>query len=213
MMVFYTILGAAIIIILSPVVYAKMVLNSGYILLNKKREHYPGENVIHFFMTGFLGPLIIAISIAMDTIIVPSLMMKSSNSFEHKYYNTEVIKEEQITQTLHSLEKVFFRLNLKGQFMTMEALMLLHRKIFKLIDNLHDLICRGSKDYKEALRIVQDYNMSKLILIKQSTPHHTGVVRLASVELEQICNVYSDIELYNFADGLFRLRRADLLRY
>lgn len=39
----------------------------------------------------------------------------------------------------------------KGRHMTLIELMQLHRKIFRLVDNLHDLICRGTKDYKEAL--------------------------------------------------------------
>jgi len=38
--------------------------------------------------------------------------------------------------------------------MTLMELMLMHRKIFSLIENLHDLCCRGNKDYKEALAMV-----------------------------------------------------------
>ena len=51
----------------------------------------------------------------------------------------------------------------KGTFMTLIELMQMHRIIFSLIDNLHDLMCRGNKDYKEALSNVQDYNMTKIL--------------------------------------------------
>lgn len=38
-----------------------------------------------------------------------------------------------------------------GKGMTLIELMGMHTKIFSLIDNLHDLMCRGNKDYREAL--------------------------------------------------------------
>ena len=40
-----------------------------------------------------MGPFIIALSIIIDALIMPSLMMKNGSSFEHKYYNTENISE------------------------------------------------------------------------------------------------------------------------
>jgi len=47
--------------------------------------------------------------------------------------------------------------------MTLHELMMMHIRIFKIIENLHDFLCQGFKDYKEALSIVQDYNMTKVI--------------------------------------------------
>ena len=35
--------------------------------------------------------------------------------------------------------------------MTLIELMVMHRKIFSIVDNLHDLVCKGTKDYKQAL--------------------------------------------------------------
>ena len=47
----------------------------------------------------------------------------------------------------------------------------------KIIDNLHDLCCRGTKDYREALANVQDYNMTKILSRKCSIPDPSGDVR------------------------------------
>ena len=43
---------------------------------------------------------------------------------------------------------------LRDEMITLEQLMLMHRNFFKIIDNLHDLTCKGIKDYKKALSIV-----------------------------------------------------------
>lgn len=47
--------------------------------------------------------------------------------------------------------------------MTLNALMIMHTKIFSIIENLHDLCCRGTKDSKQALANVQDYNLTKIL--------------------------------------------------
>lgn len=36
----------------------------------------------------------------------------------------------------------------EGKNMKMIELMSMHRKIFLISDNLHDLMCRGTKDYR-----------------------------------------------------------------
>ena len=50
-----------------------------------------------------------------------------------------------------------------GQSATLLDLMVMHLKIFKMTDNLHDLMCLGNLSYKEALANVQDYNMTKIL--------------------------------------------------
>ena len=62
--------------------------------------------------------------------------------------------------------------------MTLLQLMEMHVRIFKLIDNLHDLTCRGLKDYKEAVSNVQDYNMTKVLTQKCSIPDAHGEFKL-----------------------------------
>jgi len=81
--------------------------------------------------------------------------------------------------------------------------MFMHRKIFSLIDNLHDLVCRGNKDHKEALEKVQDYNMTKILTRKCSVPHFSGDIKLARCDFNTIYNVQMDIEMYNYCDLLF----------
>jgi len=39
----------------------------------------------------------------------------------------------------------------KAYSMTLEELMVMHVRIFKIIENLHDLTCKGLKNYKAAL--------------------------------------------------------------
>ena len=60
--------------------------------------------------------------------------------------------------------------------------MIMHRKIYSLIDNLHDLCCRGTKDYRESLANVQDYNMTKILSRKCSIPDTSGDVKLSKVD-------------------------------
>lgn len=52
------------------------------------------------------------------------------------------------------MDSVFVRLvkglsfaKYKDKFFTMDTLMEMHRHIFKLKENLHDLVCKGKKDY------------------------------------------------------------------
>jgi len=55
--------------------------------------------------------------------------------------------------------------------------MIKHRKIMKIVENLHDLCCRGSKDYKLALENVQDYNLAKILTRKCTVPHFSGDIK------------------------------------
>ena len=63
--------------------------------------------------------------------------------------------------------------------MTSEQLMRIHRKEFKIIENLHDLICRGMKDYIAAFSIILDYNMTKILTKQFSIPPDSGLSREA----------------------------------
>ena len=80
-----------------------------------------------------------------------------------------------------------------------------------MIDNLHDLTCRGNKDYKEALAKVQDYNMTKILTRNCSIPDETGNYRESKVELNVIYAVQFDIELYNYIDIVLRKLRMGIL--
>lgn len=88
----------------------------------------------------------------------------------------------------------------------------MHRGIFSLIDNLHDLTCRGNKDYKEALSNVQDYNMTKILTRQCSIPDINGDYKEAKCDLNTIYAVQFDIELYNYIDSTLRKLRMGILR-
>jgi len=92
----------------------------------------------------------------------------------------------------------------KGRTITLGELMELHGKYFVLIDNLHDLVCRGSKDYREALKNVQDYNMSKILSSKCAIPDKNGDFKMGKCEMDIISNVQQDVELYNYVDIILR---------
>lgn len=70
--------------------------------------------------------------------------------------------------------------------MTLMELMMMHRKIFSLIDNLHDLCCKGNKDYREALANVQDYNMTKILTKQSSIPDKSGDIKQNFCELNTL---------------------------
>jgi hypothetical protein len=58
--------------------------------------------------------------------------------------------------------------------MDLASLMEMHVKIFKIVDNLHDLTCRGNKDSKEALSNVDNYNMTKIFTAQCGIPQESG---------------------------------------
>ena len=80
------------------------------------------------------------------------------------------------------------------------SLMMLHRQLFKIKSNRHDLCCRGTKDLMGALRNVQDYNLSKLMQRKASIPAVTNVNHEAMCHWDIFYQVQMDIENYNYID-------------
>jgi len=88
----------------------------------------------------------------------------------------------------------------------------IHLRFFKLVDNLHDLVCKGKKNYKEAFRNVQDYNMSKILSAKCSIPDKNGDFKSARCEMDILENAQRDIELYNYIDIVLRLYWMGTLR-
>ena len=99
----------------------------------------------------------------------------------------------------------------RNTHMTLIELMIMHRRIFSLIDNLHDLICRGNKDYKESLAKVQDYNMTKILTRMCSIPDIGGDYKEGRCDLNVIYGVQFDIELYNTIDIILRKLRMGIL--
>lgn len=137
-----------------------------------------------------LGPVAIAISIIVDLLSLPNTLLKESKDFEHKYQlSSDRLNDAQITVVMETFGKIFYGQNFqnyKGQHMTLIQLMMMHRKIFSLVDNLHDLTCRGNKDYKQALSNVQDYNMTKILTRKCAIPDKNGDYKEGKCDLDVI---------------------------
>jgi hypothetical protein len=53
--------------------------------------------------------------------------------------------------------------------------------------------------------------MSKILAVKFSVPHSSGKFKLGKFQMYIFYNVYYDIELYNYADYLLRLRSMNIL--
>ena len=96
--------------------------------------------------------------------------------------------------------------------MTMIELMKMHLRVFKIQDNLHDLMCRGNKDYKYALANVQDYNMTKILTKQSAVPDKTGDIKLFTCEFNLLFNLQTDIELYNYLSLVFEEFFTDKLK-
>jgi len=114
-----------------------------------------------------------------------------------------------------TFEKIFYGQNwqnFKNTHMTLIQLMQMHRGIFSIIDNLHDLVCRGNKDYKESLSNVQDYNMTKILTRMCSIPDLSGDYKEARCDLNVIYGVQFDIDLYNYIDVVLRKLRMGILQ-
>ena len=181
MMLLYCMLGSIVSFPIIPLLYFKTIVNGIFIQMNNKRQEYPGQNLFNLFVSIFISPILIAISLVIDLLSLPSLLLVDEKNFEFKYQKAlETLTPDQVNVILTTFIKIFY-VNFKelfgGKGMTLIELMVQHRRIFSLIDNLHDLVCRGTKDYKEALAQVQDYNMTKILTRKCSVPSKCGDIK------------------------------------
>lgn len=186
MILMYCFLAVAVSVPIYPLMYVKCVINSIYIAVNNKRQEYKGQNILQLGLTIFFNPVIIGASLLVDLASLPNLLLRDERNFEFKYQQSlENLSRQQVTVVTNLFTKLFyvnFKLNYGNRSMTLIDLMVMHRKIFALLDNLHDLCCRGTKDYKEALANVQDYNMTKILTRKCSVPDLSGDVKQSRCE-------------------------------
>ena len=73
------------------------------------------------------------------------------------------------------------------------------------------MCCRGTKDYKEALAKVQDYNMTKILTRKCSIPDRCGDIKESRCDFNVLYNVQMDIETYNYFDTILHQYRSGKL--
>ena len=82
----------------------------------------------------------------------------------------------------------------------------------KIVDNLHDLMCKGVKDYKTALENVQDYNLAKILACKCTVPNKSGDIKQAQIFFNILYYLQTDIELYNYIDIMLKDWEAGRLK-
>jgi hypothetical protein len=155
MILMYCVLGFCISIPIIPILYLKLIMNAIFIYFNNKRQDYKGQHIINTLFTVALGPIILLISLIIDLLSLPSLLLVDERNFEFKYQaSLEILNAAQVDVILTTFAKIFY-VNFGEKFankgMSLIQLMQMHRRIFSLIENLHDLCCRGTKDYREAL--------------------------------------------------------------
>jgi len=85
MMVLYCFISAIMFVPAAPILVFKIYANSIFIFATNKRETYKGENIVQLMMTVFLGPVLMVLSIIIDLISLPNVLLKDGANFEHKY--------------------------------------------------------------------------------------------------------------------------------
>lgn len=85
MMLLYCAIACIMVVPASPILYIKTIANSIFIAATNKRQNYKGEGLVNVIITLFLGPLIIAVSILIDLVSLPAILLKDSKGFERKY--------------------------------------------------------------------------------------------------------------------------------
>ena len=203
----YCSIGCIISIGLIPILYIKTIANQVYILMNSKRVAYPGQNAVNLLLAIFLNPILIFASFVVDLIVLPNLLLKDSKGFEHKYQtHLELLNEQQhgiVLKIFVNLFYVNFFTKWANKRMTMIDMMKMHLRVFEIQENLHDLMCRGNKDYKYALANVQDYNMTKIMTKQSAVPDRTGDIKLFTCEFNLLFHLQTDVELYNYLSLVF----------
>ena len=168
--------------------------------------------MVKLLVTLLLNPIIMLISLVVDLISLPDLLLKDERTFEYKYQQSlEILTKAQVDVIITTFAKIFyvnFEQDYAGKGMTLIELMVMHRKIFSIIDNLHDLCCRGTKDYRQALANVQDYNMTKILTRKCSVPDKGGDIKQSSCDFNVLYGIQMDIELYSYIEIVFKDYRS-----
>ena len=95
-------------VILSPIVYAKMVLNSFHIMIISKNQTGI-ERYLDPFFSIIASPFVIGISICVDLLSLPNVLLQPDFEFEHKYQrNVDELNEDQLRKVNQVFEQVLF---------------------------------------------------------------------------------------------------------
>lgn len=108
-MVLYCIISALMFVPAAPVLLFKIYVNSIFIFATNKRESYKGENIVQLLLSLFLGPILMILSIIIDLLSLPNVLLKDSNTFEHKYQlSADRLNDAQIAVVMDTFVKIFY---------------------------------------------------------------------------------------------------------
>lgn len=88
MVAMYCLIGIVLALPVIPIYYAKCVSNSLYIAGNKQRVDYRCQHVFKVMFTILLNPFLILLSLLLDLITLPSVLLKDEKKFNYKYQQT-----------------------------------------------------------------------------------------------------------------------------
>lgn len=71
------------------------------------------------------------------------------------------------------------------------------------MENLNDLLCKGSKDYKESLATVQDFNSTKIMTRICSVPAKNGDITQNRIYFDMLKIINLDIQIFNHTFDIF----------
>lgn len=113
MILFYLALTPFFLVFLLPLTYLKLCVNAIYIMNNNNRELYRGQNVIILVLSFILGPLFVVLSMLLDIISLPGILLKEPDLLERKYQRDDRMTREQSQIVLTTFEKLFYGKNSK----------------------------------------------------------------------------------------------------
>lgn len=71
------------------------------------------------------------------------------------------------------------------------------------MESLNDLLCKGSKDYKESLATVQDFNQTKIMTRICSVPAINGDITQNKIYFDMLKIILLDIKIFNHIFDIF----------
>ena len=85
MILVYSLISFVLSIFLIPCLYVKCIANAIFIYLYNKRQSFKGESIILLIVTVLFNPFIVVISLLIDFLTLPSLLLQDEKNFEFKY--------------------------------------------------------------------------------------------------------------------------------
>jgi hypothetical protein len=172
---------------------------------------------MNFLSNLFLSPIVIPVSMIVDIVSLGEFLMRDERTFQFKYRQSEdnfdAIDPQIAMMNFGRIFYDMFETRFKGKRMMLIELMQRHTQAYDLVENLHDLFCRGTKDYRESLSNVQIYNMTKVLTRKTSIPNETGDVKQSICDFDVIHAIQMDIEMYNYVHNVFYDYRKGKFKY